>query len=47
MDYASPETKEIGKVAIQNSIDSMNGEIKTKAKSMIDKVQSGKKDIYC
>ncbi len=47
MDYASPETKEIGKVAIQNSIDSMNGETKTKAKSMIDKVQSGKKDIYC
>ncbi len=46
-DYASPETKKIGRACIESVLSAMDEKPRHIAKKMLEKVQSGERDIYC
>jgi 2-iminoacetate synthase len=45
-DFASPETKVLGKEFIKNEFEKLEGAIKRKTEQMIDKVDQGERDIF-
>jgi 2-iminoacetate synthase len=45
-DFASGETKEIGKRFIKSEIEKINGTAKRKTEQMIEKVDAGERDVY-
>ncbi|PKL81668.1 MAG: [FeFe] hydrogenase H-cluster radical SAM maturase HydG, partial [Ignavibacteriae bacterium HGW-Ignavibacteriae-3] len=45
-DFASPETKEIGKEFIKNEVEKLDGITKRKSEQMIDKVNKGERDVF-
>lgn len=47
MDYASPETREIGEKLITETIASMSGIAQQRAIKLVEKVRQGKHDMYC
>jgi 2-iminoacetate synthase len=47
IDYASPETKEVGERAIHTFLDNMGPAQRQRAETMMEKVRQGKRDIYC
>ncbi len=46
-DYASPETQKVGELAIASFVSDMENELSKKTESMVGKVVSGKRDVYC
>ena len=47
MNYASPETVEVGTQLINQTINSMSGLAKQRAEKLIKRVADGKDDVYC
>mgnify|MGYP003814481393 CR=1 FL=1 len=47
MDYASPETRQVGEELIEKAIASMEGIAQQRAVSLVGKVKQGKHDVYC
>ncbi len=47
MNYASPETVEVGNQLISQTINSMSGLAKQRAEKLIKRVAEGKDDVYC
>lgn len=47
MDYASPETREVGEKLIAETIASMEGIAQQRAIKLVEKVKQGKHDMYC
>ena len=47
LDYASDETKLAGEAAIQSFINNMNDTQRKRSKAMIEKVRTGRRDIFC
>lgn len=47
LDYASPETKEVGERAIGTFLDNMGPTQRQRAETMMQKVRQGKRDVYC
>ena len=47
MDYASPETKEVGEALIDSAVKEMEPEARARTEKMVAEVRSGKRDIYC
>ena len=45
-DFASPETKELGKEFIKSELQKLEGATKRKTEQMIEKVDQGERDIY-
>jgi len=47
MDYGSEKSKIIGEKSIKNTLNKMNNVTKEKSETMLNKVKSGKKDVFC
>lgn len=47
MDFASPETREVGEKLINETIASMQGVAQQRAIKLVEKVRQGKHDMYC
>jgi len=47
IDYGSPATNEVGKKLIETSLSGMTENTKKVAEGLMEKVRSGKRDIYC
>ncbi len=47
MDFASPETREVGEKLINETIASMSGVAQQRAIKLVEKVRQGKHDMYC
>ena len=47
MNYASPQTVEIGNALIQKTIAEMTGIEKQRAEKLVKRVEAGKDDVYC
>ena len=47
MDYASPETRELGFRQIDQVIGGMTGVAKERAEGLLKQVKSGQRDVYC
>ena len=45
-DFASPETKELGKEFIKSELEKLEGTAKRKSEQMIEKVDQGERDIF-
>jgi len=46
-DYASPETKRVGKECIAKELSAMSGEPLKKSAKLVELVKTGKRDVYC
>lgn len=46
-DYATPETRAAGEIAIAAELDKMDEKVRRNAERMLDKIRSGKRDVYC
>jgi 2-iminoacetate synthase len=47
MNYASPQTAEVGNALIQKTIAEMTGIAKQRAEKLVKRVEAGKDDVYC
>ena len=47
MDYASPETKQVGEKLIEKTLENMSGEPKRRAEILLKQVREGKHDVFC
>jgi len=47
MDYGKPETQETGMIAIANSLETMDLEPRRRATAMLEKIRSGRRDVFC
>jgi 2-iminoacetate synthase len=47
IDYASPETKEIGLKCIKEQVEALNDEAARHVNKLLDQVKSGKRDVFC
>ncbi len=47
LDYASPETKQIGLKLIDEALKSMSGTPYTRSQKLLEQVHAGKRDVYC
>ncbi len=45
--YASEETRKVGIELVENTISSMDGLPKERARKLVDRVNDGKKDVFC
>ncbi|HPE75530.1 MAG TPA: [FeFe] hydrogenase H-cluster radical SAM maturase HydG, partial [Draconibacterium sp.] len=47
MNYASPQTAEVGNALIQKTISEMTGIARQRAEKLVKRVEAGKDDVYC
>lgn len=47
LDYASPETRDIGEHTIQNALTYMDGIAKNRSLKLLQQVKEGKRDVFC
>jgi 2-iminoacetate synthase len=47
MDYGSPETRAVGEECIAKALAGMDDKVRAVSQAMMDKVRSGKRDVFC
>jgi 2-iminoacetate synthase len=47
LDYASPQTRQAGERLIEQALQQMDSLTRRRTEAMLQKVQTGKRDVYC